>query len=71
MKKKFEDFIYNPNNQKKFPIQSVFWELNVFENKNFGVVSSKHNTRKYPPTTFYKPISTCINLAPLAKLDNK
>jgi hypothetical protein len=55
-------------NKKQLPILSQFWlfsEINNSENKEFSyeVISFFHNTSKYNPHDFYKPISTTIDIA--------
>lgn len=55
-------------NQNLLPLISAYWEYTVVDkkmihkNKN-EVISIAHNTSKYVPHTFYKTISTTIDLS--------
>ncbi|MCC6448271.1 MAG: hypothetical protein IT215_06265 [Chitinophagaceae bacterium] len=65
MKKDIELFL--EINKSKLPLISNYWDVSVNENlKRVDLlplnISDRHNTTSYPTFTFYKPISTIINL---------
>jgi hypothetical protein len=67
MKIKLEKLI--SEQEEYLPIISHYWEINLHTNDgssnkelNIRTISKNHNTSSYPSHTFYKPISTTINL---------
>jgi len=65
MNDQFKSVIRKEANQQKLPINSSFWECALVGKPEGTIASTKHYTRIYTSTNFYKPIALCINLIPL------
>jgi len=62
LKDQFQQFLEAPFVQDKLPIHANFWKVTSLR-PGIKVKSTVHTTHHYPISTFYKPISQCINLA--------
>jgi hypothetical protein len=65
MEKDIKDLL--KENIKQLPILSGYWDIHIAneqkkETKESKIVSTVHNTSMYLPYSFYKPISTSIDL---------
>ncbi len=55
-------------NKNLLPLISMYWKYTIVDNNKTNensndVVSIIHNTTHYVPRTFYKPISTTIDMS--------